>query len=388
MSTTTTTATVPTSPRRYDLPLILVTFALVAFGLLMVYSASAYDAAADYADPLHFVARQSFAASVGLVALVVAARTPYRRLKKLAPALYGVAVAGLCLVWVPGLGHAANGAHRWFGVAGINFQPAELAKLVILIGLAAWLQRNRADIHDPRVLGMAFAGLLPPLALILIQPDFGSTLIICMLVGVMVFLAGLRWSWILTLATLGIGALAVIMVAEPYRRDRLTAFMDPFSHCADESYQVCQSLVALHNGGLLGQGSGASQAKLAFLPEPHNDFIAAVVGEEYGLIGLLAVILAFAFFAWRGFGIARRAPDGFGSLLAGTLTTMIVGQACLNLGVVMSVIPPKGLVLPFLSYGSSAMEVNLVAVGILLSISAEAVAPARAPATAPAGVPA
>ena len=382
-----TTATAPATPlRRYDVPLILVTFAMVAFGLLMVYSASAYDAAADYEDPLHFVVRQGFAAGLGVVALVVLARTPYRRLKKHAPLLYGVAVAGLCLVWVPGLGHAANGAHRWFGVAGINFQPAELAKLVILIGLAAWLQRNRADIHDPRVLGMAFAGLVPPLALTLIQPDFGSTLIICTLVGVMVFLAGLRWSWIATLATLAVSALAVIMVAEPYRRDRLTAFLDPFAHCADESYQVCQSLVALHNGGLFGQGVGASQAKLAFLPEPHNDFIAAVVGEEYGLVGVVAMLLAFGFFAWRGFGIARRAPDGFGSLLAGTLTTMIVGQACLNLGVVLSVVPPKGLVLPFLSYGSSAMEVNLAAVGILLSISAEAIQPAAT--AVPSGVPA
>lgn len=382
-----TTATAPVAPlRRYDVPLILITFALVAFGLLMVYSASAYDAAADYEDPLHFVVRQGFAAGLGLVALVVLARTPYRRLKKHAPLLYGVAVAGLCLVWVPGLGHAANGAHRWFGVAGVNFQPAELAKLVILIGLAAWLQRNRADIHDPRVLGMAFAGLIPPLALILIQPDFGSTLIICVLVGVMVFLAGLRWSWIATLATLAVSGLAVIMVAEPYRRDRLTAFLDPFAHCSDESYQVCQSLVALHNGGLFGQGVGASQAKLAFLPEPHNDFIAAVVGEEYGLVGVVAMLLAFGFFAWRGFGIARRAPDGFGSLLAGTLTTMIVGQACLNLGVVLSVVPPKGLVLPFLSYGSSAMEVNLAAVGILLSISAEAIRPAAT--TVPSGVPA
>lgn len=381
-----TTTTLPAAPRRYDVPLILLTFALVAFGLLMVYSASAYDAAADYKDPLHFVVRQGFAVGLGVVALVLAARTPYRRLKKHAPLLYGVAVAGLCLVWVPGLGHAANGAHRWFGVAGFNFQPAELAKLVILIGLAAWLHRNRVDIHDPRVLGMAGAGLLPPLALILLQPDFGSTLIICMLVGVMVFLAGLRWSWIATLATVGISGLAVIMVAEPYRRDRLTAFLDPFAHCSDESYQVCQSLVALHNGGWFGQGVGASQAKLAFLPEPHNDFIAAVVGEEYGLAGLVALILAFGFFAWRGFTIAKRAPDGFGALLAATLTVMIVGQACLNLGVVMSVVPPKGLVLPFLSYGSSAMEVNLAAVGILLSISAEAVQTATAP--QPSGVPA
>lgn len=376
----------PTPHRRYDVPLILLTVALVAFGLLMVYSASAYDASEAYEDSLHFVVRQGVAVAVGVVALLTLARTPYRRLRKYAPALYGIAVAALCLVWIPTIGHAANGAHRWFGVGGVNFQPAELAKLVILVGLAAWLHRNRADIHDPRVLLLAAAGLAPPLLLILLQPDFGSTLIICLLVGVMFFLAGLRWSWIAALATAGVTLLGVIMVAEPYRRDRLTAFLDPFKHCNDESYQVCQSLVALHNGGLFGQGVGASQAKLAFLPEPHNDFIAAVVGEEYGLLGILGLLLAFGLFAARGFQIARRAPDGFGALLAATLTIMIVGQACLNLGVVMSVVPPKGLVLPFLSYGSSAMEVNLAAVGILLAIGAESTVPAARPAPSPAVV--
>jgi len=368
----------PAAPRRYDLPLLLTTFALVAFGLTMVYSASAYDAVEDYGDPFHYVFRQGIAVALGVIGLVVAARMPYRRLRTHAPLFYGVAVTALLLVWVPGIGHAANGANRWFGVGGFNFQPAEFAKLAVLVGFASWLHRNRADIHDPRVLGLAGLGILVPLGLIVVQPDFGSTLIISLLCGVMLFLAGLRWSWVASIFSTGAVLLGLVMVAEPYRRARLVSFLDPFEHCDGDGYQVCQSLLALHNGGLFGQGVGASQAKLIFLPEPHNDFIAAVLGEELGLVGIALLVAAFALFAWRGFDIARRAPDLFGTLLASTLTVMVVGQACLNLGVVFSLVPPKGLVLPFLSYGSSAMLVNLLAVGILLSISAEARAPAAA----------
>jgi cell division protein FtsW len=162
------------------------------------------------------------------------------------------------------------------------------------------------------------------------------------------------------------------MVAEPYRIKRLMSFINPFADCSGDGYQVCQSLLALHHGGLLGQGPGESSAKLLYLPEPYNDFIAAVLGEELGLWGICVLIGFYFLFAWRGFGIARRAADPFGGLLASTFTTMIVAQACLNLGVVTSMVPPKGLVLPFISYGASAMMVNLAAVGILLSISAEA----------------
>lgn len=362
--------------RRLDVPLLLVTVALVAFGLLMVYSASAYGAAEVYQDPTHFLYRQGFAVALGTVLLVGLASVPYQKLMGVAPMLYGGAITSLLLVWLPGVGHTANGATRWISAAGLNFQPAELTKLVVLVCVAAWLHRNRADIHDPRVIGLTVAGLLPPLALIALQPDFGSVLIICGLVGAMYFLAGLRWSWIASLGAVGTTGLAVLMLSADYRRARITSFLDPFADCGGAAYQVCQSLLALHHGGITGQGAGESAGKLLFLPEPHNDFIAAVVGEELGLVGIGGLMLAYLLFAWRGLRVSAEAPDQFGRLLGATITLAIVVQAMLNLGVVMSVVPPKGLVLPFLSYGSTAMMMNLAAVGVLLSISKE-----RVPAT-------
>jgi cell division protein FtsW len=371
------------TPRRYDLPLLVTTIGLASFGLLMVYSASAFSAQENYENPFHFVTRQGVAVGIGLVLLVVLARVPYRRFVRWLTPLYGACIATLCMCWLPHIGHTANGATRWVQLGGFNFQPAELTKLVLLAGLAWWLDRNRADIHDPRVLGRAAAAMAPPMLVILLQPDFGSFLIILALSGVMFFFAGLRWTWVAGLGTLALSGALGILALESYRRERILSFLDPFANCEDSGYQVCQALLAMHHGGWAGQGAGEGIAKLLFLPEPHNDFIAAVVGEELGLVGIAALILAYAAFAWRGFSIARRAPDQFARLVAATFTLVVVFQACLNLGVVMSIVPPKGLVLPFLSYGSTAMMMNLATVGVLLSISAEC--EEEAPVVAPAG---
>jgi cell division protein FtsW len=374
--------------RRYDTFLLVVTLFLVAFGLAMVYSASTFIAVEEHLSPYHYVTRQGFAVVLGLVLMFVLARTPYKRLIKRVPTLYGALLVTLMLVWIPGIGHSAGGASRWFGVAGIHFQPAEFVKIVVLLGLGDWLYRNRADVNDPRVLGMAAAGIAPALLLIIAQPDFGSFAIICTLCGVMVFCAGLRWAYVGALGGIGVAGLAVVALAASYRVKRLVSFLDPFADCSGDGYQVCQSLLALHHGGIAGQGPGEGVAKLLYLPEPQNDFIAAVLGEELGLWGMLGLLTLYALFAWRGITIARRSDNQLVSLLATTFTVMIVGQACLNLGVVMSVVPPKGLVLPFMSYGATAMMANLAAVGILLSLSAE-LKPAASPApTAAPGVPA
>lgn len=358
--------------RRYDLLLLVVTLCLVAFGLAMVYSASTFIAVEQRLSPYHYVERQGFAAAIGLLLLAVLARTPFRRIVRRAPTIYGLTLASLLLVWVPGIGHSAGGAARWFGVGGFHVQPAEFVKLVVLVGLASWLHRNRADVNDPRVLGIAGIVIAPALILILAQPDFGSFAIICGLCGLMVFCAGLRWAYVAGLGGLGIAGLAFVAMAADYRVKRLTSFLDPFADCSGDGYQVCQSLLALHHGGLAGQGPGEGVAKLLYLPEPYNDFIAAVLGEELGLWGVCGLLALYGLFAWRGISIARRSNDQLAGLLATTFTVMIIGQACLNLGVVMSVVPPKGLVLPFMSYGASAMMANLAAVGVLLSLSAEA----------------
>lgn len=355
--------------RRYDLSLLLVILVLVLFGLMSVGSASWFVATEEYKDPYHFLTRQGFSVVVGLGMMTGLALVPYQKLLERAALLYGASMAGLVMVWIPGLSHRANGATRWFGVGGFTFQPAELAKVAALVCLSAWIQRNKGNVSDIRVLILAGAGLFPILCLLLLQPDFGSTMILCLLCGVMLFLSGIRWSWVFALGGLGGSGLMVIMLAESYRVARLAGFTDPCSDPAAGGYQVCQSLVALHNGGLLGQGLGNGQGKLLYLPEPYNDFIVAVVGEELGLWGMALLMSLYAFLAWRGLQIARKVTDPYAAILAGTITAMIVGQACLNLGVAMSILPPKGLVLPFLSYGNSAMMMNLAAVGILLSIS-------------------
>lgn len=373
------------TPRRYDLVLLVTTVGLVAFGMLMVYSASAFTAQETYDDPTHYVVRQGVAVGLGAALMVALARVPYRRFIRWLTPLYGVCLTSLVMVWLPFIGHTANGATRWVQVGGFNFQPAEMTKLVLLAGLAWWLDRNRADIHDARVLTMAGAGLAPPLLLILLQPDFGSFLVIVALAAAMFFFAGLRWTWIAPFGAVGLAGLLGVLLMEDYRRERVLSFLDPFSNCEGSSYQVCQALLAMHHGGWTGQGAGEGIAKLLFLPEPHNDFIAAVVGEELGWVGIVGLIVAYGIFAWRGFRAATHAPDQFGRLLAATFTLVIVAQALLNLGVVMSIVPPKGLVLPFLSYGSTAMMMNLAAVGVLLSVGAEAVeAPVEAGAPHPA----
>ncbi len=375
-----TAASPAAAPRKYDLWLICLTAALVAWGLLMMYSASSFLAVETYKDPWHYVVRQGIAVAIGLAALVGLAMTPYRKLADWAPTLWGASIVLLLLVHVPVISHSAKGATRWIELGPLHFQPAEFAKLATLIALAAWLHRNRGDIHNKNTILVAGAIVVPQLLCIIVQPDFGSTAIIAVLCGVMYALAGLRTGLMTVAATGGSFLLGLVAIAQPYRMKRVTSFLDPFANCSGDGYQVCQSLLAMHQGGLVGRGMGESVAKMLYLPEPYNDFIAAVLGEELGLIGVVVLILCYLALALVGFRIARRAPDTFGSILASTFTVMIVGQACLNLGVVMSVVPPKGLVLPFMSYGATAMMMNLAAVGVLLSISAEGVdnAPAYA----------
>jgi cell division protein FtsW len=357
--------------RRYDLPLLIVTLVLVATGLIFIYSSSWYIAESSYKDSYYFLKRQGFSVAIGLILMLVLARIPYQALLARAPYAYGAALMSLVLVWMPGLSHNAKGATRWFKIAGVSFQPAELAKLTTLICLAAFIQKNKGNVNNIKVLLGATGGLFPILFLLIIQPDFGSTMIIAMLFGMMLVLSGLRLSWVLPLGGVA-GVLGTIALYwEPYRVKRLMNFMDPCSDPAGGGYQVCQALIALHNGGFTGMGLEKSQSKRFYLPEPHNDFIVAVIGEELGLIGITALLGLFAFFTWRALQVARKVEDPYAGILAGTLTAMIVVQACLNLGVVTALLPPKGLVLPFISYGNSAMMINLAAIGILLSISAE-----------------
>jgi len=344
--------------------------ALLVLGLVMVQSASGPVAAERAHDAWFYVKRQSFAMVLGLIGAGVAATVPYSWLKRYAwPAYVAVGLA-LVLVLVPGIGHRVNGAQRWIGIGGLHLQPSEYAKLVILLCMASYLERHLGQLHQNRIFWTAIGIPLPLMVLILVEPDFGSTAIVAMLVFLMLGLAGLsrRRIWLLGGSLVVIGAPAMMLAS--YRLRRLRGFLDPWADAAGSGYQLIQSMIAFQSGGLMGQGLGESQAKHMFLPEPWTDFVGSVLAEELGFFGVLALLGLYAVLVWRGMRVARRAPDMFGMLLAASLTTLLGGQAILNLGMAMGMLPPKGLVLPFVSYGGSAVILHLVCIGILLNISA------------------
>ncbi len=358
--------------RRTDLWLISVVSALVVIGLVMVFSASAVVAGESSGDPSYFFKRQAIAVVLGIVVCAVTAMTPLATIRRWRLAAYVACLVALALCFVPGIQHKANGAARWLGFGSLHLQPSEFTKVVVLVMMADFLDRWRGYIGDPKVLLRAILIPVPALLLILPEPDFGTTAILAGLSGLMLFIAGMRTSHIAILGGVGAAVGLPVMLAEQYRVQRLTSFMDPWAVASGDGYHTIQSWVALHSGGLLGQGLGNSMAKLYFLPEPWTDYIGAVIGEELGLVAIAVILALFGVLVWRGLSIARNARDPFGMFLAATLTAMIGLNAFFNFAVIMGMVPPKGLVLPFISYGASAMLANLLAVGLLLSISAEA----------------
>jgi cell division protein FtsW len=355
--------------------LVLVTLALVAFGLVMVYSATSAAAALGNGDPITFLKRQGVYALLGVALLVVASRFDHRQLLNLAPALVLTALV-LCaavLVVAPEI----NGARRWLTLGPMTFQPSELAKLALLVWAAAYLARNGA----PRTLGELWKpiGMLTGLfaALIVIEPDLGTTIALVLMVGGMLVVAGVPGRTLAAAGTLAAFAGLVAIWIEPYRRARVFSFLDPWADPQDSGFQTVQALLGLGSGGLTGKGLGEGVQKINYLPEQQTDMILAVIGEELGLIGTTAVIVAFAVFAFVGLKIALRCRDPFGKLLAAGITSLVCGQAAVNLAAVLGVAPLTGIPLPFVSYGGSSLVVLLASVGILLNIAGDERAPSR-----------
>ena len=362
-------------PRRLtpDVWLFGVAVALLSAGVVMVYSASAVVAADRFHDPYFFLKKQLFWALLGAGVLLAALRCDYRWLEKaVAPALI-VAGVLLLLVLIPPIGQAINGTRRWIRLGPVSFQPAELAKLALVFFLAAFLARNEERLGDVR------RGLLPPLlvagafaALVLAQPDLGNCLTLVALTFGLLYLAGspVRYlGWALAPA---LPLLALAIYLAPYRLRRITAFWDPWADPRGSGFQIIQSWLAFGNGGLFGQGIGASRQKLFYLPEAHTDFIFAVVGEELGFIGAAAFVTLFSVLIWRGLRIGLRTSDPFGSYLALGITLLIATQTLVNLGVVTGLLPTKGLPLPFISFGGSALSMTMLSTGVLLNISQHA----------------
>lgn len=346
-----------------DLMLLGGVIILSIFGLLMVYDASQFEAFKDLGDKYYFIKQQLIWVVLGFASLGFFSVFDYRRLQKFAPILFVLSLILLLLVFVPGLGSAAGGAHRWLKIAGFTLQPAEIMKLASVIFFASFFQKGVRSLPFLAILGVV------GVVIGLLQKDLGSAVVYFMIAFGVYFAAGAPIIHFLALSLTGIAGFIGFIATSAYRRQRVLAFLDPFADPQGFSYHISQVLIALGSGGLFGVGIGQSRQKFAYIPEVTTDSIFSIVGEEFGFLGGGVLIALIGYLVLRGIAIAQAAPDNFGRLLAIGLTLWIGSQAAVNLAAMVSLIPLTGVPLPFISYGGSALLANLVAVGILLNIS-------------------
>jgi cell division protein FtsW len=354
-------------------------------GLVMILSASSVAALSDYGSSWYFFDRQLLWALIGLAAFLGAARVDYHVWRKAAPWLLIVSVALCAVVLVPGIGIYVDGSRRWLGAGMLRMQPSELAKLALLMAAAEVLVRRGDRLQDvrswrPVLVILGVFGLL-----VMKEPDLDSTIVLALIAFAVLVVGGVRTDHLLKLAGVGVALATVLAFAAPYRQARMLAFLHPWKDKSNTGYQITQSLIALGSGGVNGVGLGSGRAKWMFLPNAHTDFIFAIIGEELGLVGCLVVLGLFAGFGLVGFHVARRAPDRFGTLVAAGITAWIVGQAVINLGAVVAVLPVSGITLPFLSAGGSSLVIAMLGAGTVANIARQgSPAPTRAPARRPA----
>jgi cell division protein FtsW len=354
----------------YDRILMIPALILVVFGIVMVYSSSNLIAIRRYGASFYFLKNQIIWAVTGITGMLVAMNFDYKRLRRLSLPMIIISVLLLIAVLIPHIGTEVNGAKRWVRFIGLSFQPSELAKLTMIITISAYIAKRANRMED------FVYGFFPPVVLlglfqmlIMLQPDMGTAIAMGVMVLTLLFIGGVRIPHILSLTIPLIPFIVKILFNAGYRKKRLIAFIDPWSDPTGAGFQVIQSLLALGSGGLFGLGLGEGKQKLFFLPEPHTDFIYSLIGEELGFVGASLVIFLYLLILWRGVRIAIRIDDPFGRSLATGLTFMIGIQALINLGVVTGLLPPKGLPLPFVSFGGTALLMNMVGLGILLNIS-------------------
>ena len=358
-----------------DVPTVLLALSIVLLGLIMVTSASISVAGRDGGDPFGYLERQLLLVLIGAAVAAVTFLLPIEKLERLALPLLFVAIALLALVLVPHLGHVVNGSRRWLRLAGMNFQVSEAARVLTLIYIASYAVRYEEDLRN------GLGGLLRPLGLLtfvalllLLEPDFGAASVLFVTGFGVLFLAGARLRWVLSMVVAAGGGMALLVLFSSYRMRRFTAFLDPWADPFNSGFQLTQSLIAIGRGEWFGVGLGASVQKLFYLPEAHTDFLFAVLAEELGLAGVALTLALFLALAWRAFTIARRAHESgmkFHSYLAAGFGLWLGVQAFINVGVNMGVLPTKGLTLPLMSYGRSSLIVTLAWLGILLRVHHE-----------------
>ena len=358
-----------------DFLIIVLVMMLVIFGVVMVFSASYYKSISEDGTPYSYLKKQAAFALTGCVLMYIASVMDYHVWRKIAPYLLFGSLVLLLLILTP-LGITVNGSTRWIGVGPLTIMPGEISKVAVIVFVAFYLSAK-----PDRILSI-FRGILPMLFLagvfgflIILEPNLSTAITVVGIVVGMMFLAGLKWRYLFLMGLLGGGGIYYILQDDSgnssieYWQKRLTSFLDPFENAKDEGFQAVQSLLALGTGGLFGLGLGKSVQKNLYLPEPQNDFILAIIGEEMGFISILILLMVFLLLIWRCFLVAMNAPDQFGMLLAGGITLMLGIQVVLNVAVVTSSMPPTGIAMPFISYGGNALWIFMGAMGVVLNIS-------------------
>jgi cell division protein FtsW len=354
----------------YDIGLLFPVLFLVGIGIVMVYSASSAVALKKYGSDFLFLKKQAIFALIGLFGLVICRHFPYRWYRVLTYPLLALALIFLIATQFTDYGFSAGGATRWLRWGSLSFQPSEFARFALIIFLAYSLDKKGDRLKEfsigflPHVFVLAVIG-----GCIIWQPDFGSVVILAALTWLMMFVGGVRCLYLFGSLIVFLLPLAYyFLTSSQYRMGRIMGFLNPWQYPADQGYQVIHSLMAFGTGGLWGTGIGKGYQKLFYLPEPHTDFIFSIIGEEFGLMGVMIIIVLYAWILLKGLKIARNAPDTFGSLMAIGLTAAMGMQICINMGVTLGLLPTKGLTLPFLSYGGTSLLLNMVSIGILMNI--------------------
>lgn len=355
----------------YDTALLFPVLLLVGIGIVMVYSASSALALKKFNSDYYFVKKQMLFALVGIIALVSSRHFPYRWLRPTAYILLLASVVLLIAVQLSPLAHTAGGAQRWLRFMGISFQPSEFARFALVVYLAYSLSKKQEKIQEfsigflPHVIVLAFLS-----GLIMLQPDFGSVVILSLLTWIMMFVGGVRLAHLLPGIVVLIPVVYGVLISSEYRLKRIMTYLNPWQYPANEGYQIVHSQMAFGTGGLWGTGIGQGYQKLFYLPEPHTDFIFSVIGEELGLWGVILILALYVTLFWRGLSIALKTTDIFGAFLAMGLTVAVGLQVFINMGVALGLLPTKGLALPFLSYGGTSLVMNMAGIGVLMNIEA------------------
>ena len=356
----------------YDVSLIILVSVILGMGLIMIFSASSELAQLDYKDSFHFLRKQLFAALLGTMLLLTAKHIPYQMYKKLVYPMLGVTMSLLALLYIPGMGYKVGGAVRWLRIGGISFQPSELAKLSMVVYMAYSMDKKG------ELLFSFSKGYMPHLVmcgvmvgLILPQPDMGMAVILCAITFAMLFIGGARFIHLALTGLAGVPLVIIAIIMERYRLERFLVFLDPWQDPLNRGFQIIHSFFAFGSGGLFGAGIGDGKQKLFYLPEPHTDFIFSVLAEELGLVGVCGALILYFLLLKKIFQIASEARDRFGYYLAMGIGFMIGFPMLVHLGVVLGLLPTKGMALPLMSYGGSSLVLNMTAIGILLNIRAQ-----------------